>query len=83
MDIQLSPQLKREVAAVRGYGFRSANEFIEDAVRHRILEFKSAVKLTAAQKRDLGKSREEIRKGDYVALEELEYEVGIKNTKKR
>ena len=71
MNIQLSPQLKREMTAVKEYGYRSANEFIEDALRHRIFELKSGVKLTPAQRRDLDKSRDEIKNGDCITLQEL------------
>lgn len=43
MDITLSPQVKREVSStIEDYGYRSEREFIEDALRHRILELKKA-----------------------------------------
>tara|TARA_Y100000310_G_C20669737_1_gene809593 strand:+ start:2279 stop:2512 length:234 start_codon:yes stop_codon:yes gene_type:complete len=43
MDIKLSPKVKREVSAtVEDYGYDSEIEFIEDALRHRILELKKS-----------------------------------------
>ena len=83
MDVRLSHKLKREIAGVSEYGYSNAREFIEDAVRHHIFELKSGVKLTPGQRRDLDKSREEMRKGDYVTLQELAYEMGIENKKDR
>lgn len=41
MEIRLSPTIKREVSsALRKYGYGSERDFVEDALRHRILELK-------------------------------------------
>ncbi len=41
MEIKLSPKIKKEVFDVlKEYGYKSEKDFIEDALRHRILELK-------------------------------------------
>ena len=39
------------------------------------------VKMTPAQKRDLQEARKEYARGEYVTLEQLEHELGIKTKK--
>ena len=80
MNVQLSPQLNREIASVKEYGYRNTVEFIEDAVRHRIFELKSGIKLNLSQKKDLKQAREEIRKGEYSTLEEFNERHGYQPT---
>jgi len=40
MEIRLSEKLKREIPDIKGYGYGSVKEFVEDAVQRRILDFK-------------------------------------------
>lgn len=40
------------------------------------------VKLTPGQKRDLEQARKEYKRGEYITLSELEYELGITSKKK-
>ena len=41
MVITLSPEIKQEVVDILGrYGYKTENDFVEDALRHRILELK-------------------------------------------
>lgn len=43
MEIKLSPRIKKEVSDVlREYGYESEKDFIEDALKRRILELKKA-----------------------------------------
>ena len=42
MEVKLSEKLKRELPDVKGYGYGSVREFIEDAIRRRILDLKKA-----------------------------------------
>lgn len=43
MVIELSPKIKREVSAtIDDYGYKDMKEFIEDALRRRILELRKA-----------------------------------------
>lgn len=51
MEVELSPQTKREMFDVlEKYGYKSEREFIEDALRHRILELKRAEFLRGVEK---------------------------------
>ena len=40
MEVKLSPKLKKEISEVSEYGYKSEKDFIEDALRRRILELK-------------------------------------------
>lgn len=41
MEIKLSPKIKKEVFDIMGkYGYKSEKDFIEDALKRRILELK-------------------------------------------
>lgn len=50
MDIKLTPQLKRELSDVRGYGYESKQTFVEDAIRHWVLELKEEGFLSRVKK---------------------------------
>jgi len=51
MEVKLSPKTKKEVSAtIKDYGYKSEKEFIEDALRHRILELKKAEFLAKVEK---------------------------------
>lgn len=77
MQFQLSPKLKKELSVVKNYGYRNEQDFVKDAIWHRIFEFKSAVKLTPAQKRDLENGRKELARGEFFTLEQLKHDLGI------
>lgn len=50
MTVKLSPKIKKEVFDVlKGYGYASEKDFIEDALRRRILELKKADFLAKAK----------------------------------
>ena len=41
MEIKLSPKIEQEILVpIREYGYQGRKDFIEDAVRHRILELR-------------------------------------------
>lgn len=41
MEVKLSPKIKREIpSTIKDYGYDDEEEFIKDALRHRILELK-------------------------------------------
>ena len=43
MEIKLSPKIKKEIFDIlKDYGYKSEMDFIEDALRRRILELKKA-----------------------------------------
>ena len=43
MTVKLSPKIKKEVSEViKEFGYKSVKDFIEDALRYRILELKKA-----------------------------------------
>lgn len=51
MDVKLSPKVKKEISAtIKDYGYGSEKEFIEDALRHRILELKKTEFLAKVKK---------------------------------
>ena len=51
MDIVLSPKIKKEIPfLLREYGYKSKKDFIEDALRHRILELKKIEFLSRVKK---------------------------------
>jgi metal-responsive CopG/Arc/MetJ family transcriptional regulator len=50
MTIQLSQKLKRELAGVIEYGYRSPKAFVEDAIRHRIFELRKEGFLTKTKR---------------------------------
>lgn len=42
MEIRISERLKKELPDVKPYGYETIREFIEDAIRRRILELRKA-----------------------------------------
>ena len=67
MVIKLSPKIEKEVSTTtKDYGYGSEKEFIEDALRHRILELKKAEFLVRAKK-----IREKMRKKGFTEKEVL------------
>lgn len=66
MVIKLSPKIEKEVSiTIKDYGYRDEREFIEDALRHRILELKKddflkKVRKIKAKMKERGISEEEI-----------------------
>jgi hypothetical protein len=50
MEIKLSPKIKRDIFdALKEYGYESEKDFIEDALRRRILELKKTDFLSKIQ----------------------------------
>ncbi|HEX9722637.1 MAG TPA: hypothetical protein VGA53_05265 [Candidatus Paceibacterota bacterium] len=45
MEVKISEKLQKEMPDVKGYGYGSVKEFIEDAIRRRILELKNSISL--------------------------------------
>lgn len=48
----------------------------------RLRKFFPVAKLTPAQKRDLHQARQEYKRGEFITLNQLEYELGITRKKK-
>jgi len=42
MEVRISEKLKEELPDVKTYGYETVKEFVEDAIKHRILELKKA-----------------------------------------
>ena len=58
MELKLSPKIKKEIfPTLKDYGYKNEREFIEDALRRRILELKKAEFLIKSKK-----IREEMKK---------------------
>lgn len=68
MEVKLSPKIGKEVSTtIKDYGYKSEKEFIEDALRRRILELKKAEFLAKTEKirkrmKEKGFTEEEILK---------------------
>lgn len=66
MVVKLSPKIEKEVStSVRDYGYKDEKEFIEDALRRRLLELKKAdflrkVKRVREKMEERGVTEEEI-----------------------
>ena len=50
MEVKISEKLKEEMPDVKGYGYGSIKEFVEDAIRRRILDLKKAEFLSFGRK---------------------------------
>ena len=57
MEIKLSEELKKEMSGVASYGYGGVKEFIEDAIRRRILDLKKIEFLSV-----IGKIRDGMKK---------------------
>lgn len=85
MQVSLSPQLKREIAGIKEYGYRSEREFIEDAVKHWVFKLKGNVKgvkeftPTVAQKRALSRAERNLKQGKTFSYDELVRKLGFTN----
>ncbi|MFY9462160.1 MAG: hypothetical protein WAP51_03085 [Candidatus Sungiibacteriota bacterium] len=54
-----------------------------EALLHKKVKFISVVKLTPVEKRAIAKSEKELARGQYLKLDELEYELGGARSKTR
>lgn len=51
MEIKLSPEIQKEIpSSIKEYGYESKKEFVEDALRHWVLELKKFEFLSGVRK---------------------------------
>jgi len=74
MVIKLSPEVEREVSdTIKDFGYKTEREFIEDALRRRILELKKIEFLSKIKKvKEVMKIKEVMKKRGIIEEEILE-----------
>lgn len=72
MEIKLSPKIKKEIpVSIREYGYKSKRDFIEDALRHRILELRKFELLSRVKEIQKAMKKKKIKEEDILKDFEL------------
>lgn len=67
MEIKLSPRIQKEIpVSMKAYGYESKKEFIEDALRHWVLELKKFEFLSGVKKIKETMIKKEIKEEDIL-----------------
>lgn len=66
MEVRISEKLKREMPDIKGYGYGSVKEFIEDAIRRRILELEKTEFLSFGRKMRKGFEEKGLKEKDIL-----------------
>ena len=67
MQVKLSPKIQKEIpVSVKEYGYKSKREFIEDALRRRILELKKFEFLSGVKKIQKAMKKKKIKEEDIL-----------------
>jgi Arc/MetJ-type ribon-helix-helix transcriptional regulator len=82
MTISLPPEMIQEVEEVRKAEHRTRSELVREALRTYFVTARPYAP-TVAERREIGKGRAAMKRGDYYSLDEFRDAVGGTGTKKR
>ncbi len=82
MTISLPPEMIREVEEIRKAEHRTRSELVREALRTYFVKARPYAP-TAAERREIGKGRAAMKRGDYYTVDEFRAAVGGTGTKKR